>query len=126
VPWLLVFVGGGLGAMARYGLNQVVMRLAGGAFPWGILLINVTGSTVMGLAASWFMLRGDTGWSPHVRLFLTTGVLGGYTTFSAFSLDAAMLWERGEHGAAAAYVIGSVALSLVGVFAGLWFVRAVS
>jgi CrcB protein len=75
----------------------------------------------MGLIAGWFALRADA--SQGVRLFLTTGILGGYTTFSAFSLDAALLYERGQFGAAAFYVIGSVVLSIGGLFAGLWLVR---
>lgn len=126
VAWLLVFIGGGLGAASRHGINLVAARLFGVTFPWGTFIVNVTGSTLMGLIAGWFALRAGTGWSQHARLFLTTGVLGGYTTFSTFSLDVAMLWERGEHAAAAGYVAGSVVLSLLGLFAGLWFWRAVS
>jgi CrcB protein len=126
MPWLLVFVGGGLGAACRHGVNLLAARLLGIGFPWGTFIINITGSTIMGLIAGWFALKAGSGWSQHARLFLMTGVLGGYTTFSAFSLDVALLWERGEHGAAAAYVVGSVVLSLIGLFAGLWFWRAVA
>jgi CrcB protein len=82
---------------------------------------NVTGSMVMGLLAGYFALRG--GVPQQWQLFLTTGILGGYTTFSAFSLDAALLTERGQLGLAAAFVIGSVVLSIAGLFAGLWLVR---
>ena len=78
----------------------------------------------MGLIAGWFALKGDA--PQAARLFLTTGILGGYTTFSAFSLDAALLYERGELGHAALYVIGSVVLSVGGLFAGLWLVRQFS
>lgn len=119
--YVLVFLGGGLGAMLRHGVNLATARLIGTAFPWSTFFINVTGSLVMGLIAGWFALRADA--SQGVRLFLTTGILGGYTTFSAFSLDAALLYERGQFGAAAFYVIGSVVLSIGGLFAGLWLVR---
>ncbi len=119
--YLIVFLGGGIGAMLRHGVNLSAARALGMAFPWGTFLVNVTGSLVMGLLAGWFALRGDAsqGW----RLFLTTGILGGYTTFSAFSLDTALLYERGEIAAAGLYALGSVALSVGGLFAGLWLVR---
>lgn len=126
MPWLLVFLGGGLGAMARHGVNLTAARLFGIAFPWGTLTVNVVGSLVMGLLTGWFALRAGAAETQHLRLFLTTGVLGGFTTFSAFSLDVALIWERGEHGTAAAYVAASVLLSVAGLFAGLWFWRAVS
>lgn len=119
--YILVFVGGGLGAMLRHGVNLAVARWLGPAFPWSTFIINVTGSVVMGLIAGWFALKGDA--PQAVRLFLTTGILGGYTTFSTFSLDAALLYERGEFGLSAFYVIGSVVLSIGGLFAGLWLVR---
>ncbi len=80
----------------------------------------------MGLIAGWFAFRTDVGLTQHTRLFLTTGILGGFTTFSAFSLDAALLWERGAAGAAATYVAGSVVLSIAAVFAGLWLIRTIS
>src|SRR5262245_35454849 len=104
--YVLVFVGGGLGAMLRHGVNLATARLVGTAFPWSTFIINVTGSLAMGVIAGWFALKSDAsqGW----RLFLTTGILGGYTTFSAFSLDAALLYQRGEMGQAIFYVIGSV------------------
>jgi CrcB protein len=120
--YLVVFLGGGLGAMLRHGVNIASARQFGTAFPFGTFAINVTGSLLMGLAAGYFAFRSG-GMAQHWRLFLTTGVLGGYTTFSTFSLDAAVLWERGAMGAAALYVLGSVALSLTGVFAGLLLVR---
>jgi len=119
--YLVVFLGGGIGAAMRHGINLVVARLLGTAFPYGTLLINVTGSLIMGLVAAYFAFKGDA--SQHWRLFLTTGILGGYTTFSAFSLDAALLYERGEVGLAALYVVASVALSILGLFAGLALVR---
>ena len=95
-------------------------------FPWGTLIVNVVGSLAMGLLAAWFAFRTDAGLTQHARLFLTTGVLGGFTTFSAFSLDVALLWERNAVGLAAAYVAASVILSVAGLFAGLAAVRAVS
>jgi CrcB protein len=119
--YLIVFLGGGLGAALRHGINLAAARALGTAFPYGTLLINITGSFIMGLVAAYFAFKGDA--SQHWRLFLTTGILGGYTTFSAFSLDAALLYERGEIGMAALYVIASVALSIVGLFAGLALVR---
>ena len=120
--YLIVFLGGGFGAALRHGMNIGVARLLGTAFPYGTLIINVTGSLVMGLIAGYFALKGDA--SQHWRLFLTTVILGGYTTFSAFSLDAALLYERGEVGLSALYVVASVAVSIAGLFAGLAIVRS--
>jgi CrcB protein len=121
MAFIIVFLGGGLGAALRHGINLGIARLLGTGFPHATFFINVTGSFVMGLIAAWFAFKGDA--SQHWRLFLTTGVLGGYTTFSTFSLDTALLYERGELTLAAVYVIGSVALGLVGLFAGLAIVR---
>ena len=126
MTWLLLFIGGGIGTMSRHGVNLLATRAFGVGFPWGILIINITGSVLMGLVAGWFTERGGPEASQNLRLFLTTGILGGYTTFSAFSLDVAIVWERGEHGAAIAYVLASVLLSVLGLFAGLWFWRAIS
>jgi CrcB protein len=119
--FLIVFLGGGIGAMLRHGVNLGSARLLGTALPYNTVFENVTGSAVLGLLAGYFAFR--TGISQQWQLFLTTGILGGYTTFSAFSLDAALLYERGQPGLAAGYVIGSVALSIAGLFAGLWLVR---
>lgn len=119
--YLLVFIGGGLGASLRHAVNMLCARSFGTAFPWGTFIINITGSTVMGLIAGYLAFKG--GASQHWRLFLMTGILGGYTTFSAFSLDAALLYERGETGLALLYVLGSVALSIAGLFAGLALIR---
>ena len=120
--YLIVFLGGGVGAALRHGINLASARALGTAFPYGTLMINITGSLIMGLVAAYFAFKGDA--SQHWRLFLTTGILGGYTTFSAFSLDAALLYERGEVGMAAVYVIASVALSIAGLFAGFAIVRS--
>jgi fluoride exporter len=119
--FLIVFLGGGLGAALRHGVNFLSARFLGTAFPYATLFENVTGSVVMGLLAGYFAFKGDA--SQHWRLFLTTGILGGYTTFSTYSLDAALLYERGELGLAALYVVGSVALSIGGLFAGMAVVR---
>lgn len=119
--YLIVFLGGGLGAMLRHGLNLAGVRMLGTHFPYATFIINISGSVAMGLIAGYFAFKGDT--SQHWRLFLTTGILGGYTTFSTFSLDAALLYERGEIGLAAFYVIGSVVIAIAGLFAGLALVR---
>lgn len=119
--YLIVFLGGGLGAALRHGVNLWAPRLLGGGFPYATLIVNFTGSLAMGLLAAWFAFKGE---APQAwRLFLMTGILGGYTTFSAFSLDVALLYERGEIGLAALYVLSSVALSIGGLFAGLALVR---
>ncbi|MBN8919604.1 MAG: fluoride efflux transporter CrcB [Rhizobiales bacterium] len=124
MTYLIVFLGGGLGAMLRHGVNVGVARSIGTAFPWSTFMINITGSLAMGLMAGYFAFKGEA--SQHWRLFFTTGVLGGYTTFSAFSLDAVLLWERDAHGAALAYVLGSVVPSIAALAAGLWAVRTLS
>jgi len=121
MSYLVVFVGAGVGGAIRHGMNIWVARLLGTHFPWHTFAINITGSLVMGLVAGWFAMKG--GIAGHSRLFLATGVLGGYTTFSAYSLDAVLLWERHEHLLAALYVGGSVVLSIVGLVVGLWAMR---
>jgi CrcB protein len=122
--YLIVFLGGGIGAALRHGVNLIAARLAGTAFPYGTMTVNVIGSLVMGLLAAYFAFRGDA--SQHWRLFLTTGIIGGFTTFSAFSLDVALLYERGELGLAALYVAVSVAASIAALFAGFALVRSFS
>jgi CrcB protein len=119
--YLLVFIGGGLGSTLRHVVNIVSQRLLGTNFPYHTFIINITGSTIMGLIAGYLAFKGDA--TQSWRLFLMTGVLGGYTTFSAFSLDAAVLYERGAIGLTALYVLGSVVLSILGLFAGLALVR---
>lgn len=121
---LLVFLGSGLGGALRHGVNLASLRLLGpGAFPFGTLAINVVGSFAMGLVVALFAARGGAG-GPGLRLFLTTGILGGFTTFSAFSLEAVLLWERGEVASAALYVAGSVLLAIAALAAALLLVRA--
>jgi len=121
MSYLIVFFGGGLGASLRHGINVGCARAFGTNFPYGTFVINITGSIVMGLIAGYLAFKGEA--SQPLRLFLMTGILGGYTTFSAFSLDAILLYERGQIGLAAFYVAGSVGLSILGLVAGLAFVR---
>ena len=118
--YLLVFVGGGLGAMARHGINRAGLALLGPGFPWWTLAVNVAGSFLIGLLAGMFGAM-ETG--HNARLFLTTGFLGGFTTFSAFSLDALTLWERGAMLQAGFYVASSVVLSLLAAAVGLLLTR---
>ncbi|MGH6874677.1 MAG: fluoride efflux transporter CrcB [Aestuariivirgaceae bacterium] len=119
--YLSVFVGAGIGGALRHGVNIWSAKLLGNGFPYGTLIVNIVGSFIMGVLAEWFALRFDPGqaW----RLFLTTGILGGYTTFSAFSLDAALMIERNEYLLAGVYVLTSVVASVAGLFLGLLMVR---
>ena len=121
---LWVALGGGLGAAARHGVNVWSGRLFGTEFPWHTPIVNVAGCFAMGLLTGLLALKLEL--SQEARAFLTTGILGGFTTFSAFSLDFALLVERKAHLAAGAYAAGSVLLSLVAVFAGLHLIRVVA
>lgn len=120
---LAIALGGGLGAVGRHYLNTWIARLAGGDFPWGILAVNVLGSLAMGVLVEWMALRGAV--SAETRAFLTVGALGGFTTFSSFSLDAWLLLERGQTGAALAYVAASALLTIAALAAGLHITRMV-
>src|SRR4051795_4324919 len=120
--YLIVFLGAGVGGALRHGVNVGAVRLFGYGFPFGTLIVNIAGSFVMGLLAGYFAFRPGIG--QHMRLFLTTGLLGGFTTFSAFSLDAALLVERHSFGLAAGYVVGSVAASVSALFFGLALFRS--
>ncbi|HEX5517042.1 MAG TPA: fluoride efflux transporter CrcB [Pseudolabrys sp.] len=122
--FLIVFVGGGIGAALRHGFNLAFARLFGTAFPYATLFENASGSIAMGVLVALFAFR--SGIPHHWQLFLTTGILGGYTTFSTFSLDVAVLYERGEIGLAALYVLLSVVLSIGGLFGGLALVRGLT
>lgn len=113
-----VFLGGGLGSALRYGVGRVALALAGPDFPLGTVAVNLLGCTLMGVLTEWLAFR-DTGIDVSIKLFLTTGLLGGFTTFSAFALDAIALWQRGETLTAAAYALGSVVLSIAGFLAGM-------
>ncbi|PZO67694.1 MAG: fluoride efflux transporter CrcB [Paracoccus denitrificans] len=121
-PAIQVAVGGGIGAVARYGVNVAALRVFGSGFPVATLLVNVIGSFVMGVLVTVLADRGAN----HLAPLLMTGVLGGFTTFSAFSLDTVSLWTRGAHGIAAVYVVASVALSLAALVAGIAAARAVA
>jgi CrcB protein len=117
----IVFLGAGIGGALRHGVNLAAARLFGFGFPFGTLAVNILGSFAMGVIAEYFALK--SGLPQHWRLFLTTGILGGFTTFSAFSLEAALLYERGNLAAAGAYVFLSVLLSIAALFIGLYLVR---
>jgi CrcB protein len=119
--FLLIFVGGGIGSMLRHAVNQTTAAVLGVNFPYGTLLVNIIGSFIVGLLAGWFALRGGN--SQSLRLFLTTGIVGGFTTFSAFTLDTALLWERGQLGVAALYALGTIAAGLISLCAGLAIMR---
>lgn len=118
----LAMTGGAIGSGLRYLVNAGVIRLLGPQFPWGIFLINISGCMTMGLLAGWISARSPAS-AAELRAFVATGILGGYTTFSAFSLDFANLVRDGEPLPAAFYLLGSVGLSIAGVFAGLMLAR---
>lgn len=118
---ILVFLGGGLGSAARHAVNQLSTHLAGPRYPVGTFAVNVAGSLVIGVVAEYFALRSHL--PANVRLFLVTGILGGFTTFSAFSLDVGLLHERGDTGAALAYAVASVVCAVAAMFAGMAVVR---
>jgi fluoride exporter len=120
--YLIVFIGAGIGGALRHGVNVGASRLFGYGFPLGTFIVNIVGSFAMGLLAGYFIYR--PGMPQHVRLFLTTGVLGGFTTFSSFSLDAALLIERHAYALAAGYVIGSIAAGVSALFFGLALFRS--
>lgn len=121
---LLIGAGGALGAMARYLLSSLVTQVMGTQFPWGILCVNLAGCFAMGLVAGAGLQAIPL--SDGMKAFLATGILGGFTTFSAFSLDAVQLVERGQSMDAAFYVIASVTGSIAALIAGLALVRAVA
>jgi CrcB protein len=119
--YLIVFIGAGIGGALRHGVNVGATRLFGYGFPFGTFIVNVAGSFAMGLLAGFFAYR--PGVPQHLRLFLTTGILGGFTTISAFSLDTALLVERHAYGLAAGYAVGSVLASVSALFLGLALFR---
>src|SRR5215468_8873483 len=114
---LAIGLGGAIGALARYFLSSQITHVAGSGFPWGILIVNLLGCFIMGVIAELGALSINL--SPEMRSFLTTGILGGFTTFSAFALDTAVLTERGDFIGGMAYVAGSVGGSIAALFAGL-------
>lgn len=121
-PVLLVGIGGALGSIARYLSGVAVGRVWPSSFPLATMLINITGSLIMGLFIGW-LARTTPAWQADARLFFAIGVLGGFTTLSSFSLDTVVLLERGEVAQAAVYVTVSIAVSIVALFVGLWLMR---
>ena len=116
-----VAAGGALGAGARYLVNRAAMQMLGPSLPWATLFVNVAGSFLMGCLVVWLARRGGMAWAP----FLMTGVLGGFTTFSAFSLDVSVLYERGAVGLAVGYALVSMVGSVGALFLGLMAMRSV-
>ena len=116
-----VAAGGALGSVARFVLGTLVQQRAGAGFPVGTLLVNVTGSLLIGAIMRW--ATAGSAVSPEARLFLVTGICGGYTTFSTFSYETARLLEDGDQSRALLYVVLSVALSLAATFAGFAIAR---
>lgn len=121
MSYLIVFVGSGIGGMLRHGVNVASGHFFGHGFPVGTLVVNIIGSLLMGLLVGLFAFKSYDG--DGLRLFLATGILGGFTTFSTFSLDAVSLYRRGEIALAVAYAIGSVAVSVGALALGLYLVR---
>jgi CrcB protein len=121
---IAIAVGGGLGSLLRHFVSTTAQGAVGGSFPYGILVVNVLGGLLMGMLVELGALKLSH--TPELRAFLTTGLLGGFTTFSAFSLDSALLIERGDWPGAALYILTSVALSIGALFLGLWLIRSVA
>ena len=121
---LAVAAGGALGSAARYLAGVGSTKLFGFGFPWGTLIVNVAGSFLIGVFIELFALKADL--PQEVRVFLTVGICGGFTTFSTFSLYAYVMMERGEWWPAAAYIVASVVLSIAGLIGGLQLIRALS
>ncbi len=119
---LLVALGGAIGASFRHLVGILTLRIFGSGFPWGTITVNIVGSFVMGIIVELVARKFSA--SMEWRLFLMTGMLGGFTTFSSFSLDTVFLWERGEAAIAFGYVVASVVLSVAALFAGLALVRS--
>jgi fluoride exporter len=116
--WIAVAVGGAMGSVARFWLASAMTVLTGPRFPWGTLLINVVGSFVIGLVAGMTLTPGRVGMHPDIRIFLMTGVCGGFTTFSAFSLQTLELLQNGDVVPAFGYAIGSVVLCVIATYCG--------
>ncbi|MGN6818381.1 MAG: fluoride efflux transporter CrcB [Sphingomonas sp.] len=121
--FLLVMAGGAVGSAARYGVGKLALGWLGPNYPWGTLAVNLIGGFLMGLLAG---ILARTGGSEHTRLLLGIGALGGFTTFSSFSLDAILMIERGQWTTALLYALVSVVGSVLALFAGLHLVRAVA
>ncbi len=121
IPLVQVALGGALGASARYLTNVTATRIMGHGYPWATLTVNVLGSMLMGVLVVVLARKGGNAYAP----LLITGMLGGFTTFSAFSLDAFTLFERGQTAAAAGYVLASVVLSIAAIVAGILLTRSI-
>jgi len=119
---LLVGAGGALGAIARYGVGRA---LPTGAWPWATFAVNIVGGLLMGLLVGWLAAHAGAG-KEAWRLFLAVGVLGGFTTFSAFSLEILLMFERGQPGLAILYAAASAVLAVVALMTGLWLMRVMS
>lgn len=120
---VLVMIGGAIGTGLRYVTGAVLLRLAGHGWPWGTFTVNLTGSLIMGLVIGWFAFRGSA--PAGLQIFLAAGILGGFTTFSAFSLETSRMIESKAYASAAIYTGSSVILGVVMVFAGLFIMRKV-
>jgi|SRR5665213_916709 CrcB protein len=118
---LAVASGGAIGSLLRYFVAGAIQSAAWPGYPWGIFVVNISGGLAMGIIVELAALKLSM--SPELRAFLTVGILGGYTTFSTFSLDSVLLIERGAYTSAAVYIVGSTVLSILALFAGLWIVR---
>ncbi|MBW9116456.1 fluoride efflux transporter CrcB [Rhizobium cauense] len=122
--YVLIFIGAGVGGVLRQVVNVATSRLFAPGFPFGTLAVNVVGSAAMGVLVALFVLKSDL--PQELKVFLTTGVLGGFTTFSTFSLDSVDLWQRGHAGLAIFYVAASLALSLAGLLFGMQVARTLA
>ena len=121
---LSIALGGAIGSLGRYALSSQITHWMGPGFPWGILIVNLVGCFIMGVIAELAALTWNM--TPEVRAFLTTGILGGFTTFSAFALDTAVLTQKGDMTNALLYVGASVGGSLIALFFGLYVVRVLT
>lgn len=119
--FLMVFLGGGVGSAARHGVNVLAARFFGANYPIGTFTINIIGAFTMGAVVEWLAMRAS--FSPVIRLFLTTGIIGGFTTFSTYALEIAALYERGEFGIAVVYALASIVLGLAALFLGMQAVK---
>jgi CrcB protein len=120
--YFVVFLGGGLGAALRYFVTNLAIRWLGPELPWGTIIVNVSGSLIMGLLAGWFAYHTDS--HQTLKIFLTTGILGGFTTFSTFSLDVATVYEKGDVMVAVVYIAISVFISIAMAVVGLALMRS--